>query len=108
MSNKRWGPPEVDPSGVESKHPKVSMTEAAMNELAGLVDEVTTLANAIRDRISIASDDSQVAWIELDREIERFRDDVAHRAAESVRELREVGFSLKRRLDRLLQEIKPT
>jgi hypothetical protein len=108
MSNKRWGPPEVDPSGVESKHPEVSMTEAAMNELAELAHEVTSMANAIRDRLSIASDDSQEAWIELDREIERFRDDVAHRAAESVRELREAGFSLKRRLERLHQEIKPT
>lgn len=84
------------------------MTAAAMNELAELVHEVTTLANAIRDRISIAGDDFQEAWIELEREIERFRDDVAHRAHESVRELREAGFSLKRRLDRLHQEIKPT
>jgi hypothetical protein len=84
------------------------MTEAAMNELAELVHEVTTVANTIRDRISIASDDSQEAWVELDREIERFRNDVAHRAAGSVRELREAGFSLKRRLDRLHEQIKPT
>ena len=79
-----------------------------MNELAELVHEVTTMANAIRDRICIASDDSQEAWVELDREIARFRDDAANRAAGSVRELREVGFSLKRRLDRLHHEITPT
>ena len=108
MSDKRLGPPEVDPSGVESRHPEVSMTETAMNELAEIVQEVTTLANAIRDRISIASEDSQLAWIELDPEIERFRDDVAHQGRESVRELRESGFSLKRRLVKLHQEIKPT
>ncbi|MGB5221094.1 MAG: hypothetical protein WBN60_08705 [Polyangiales bacterium] len=83
------------------------MTETAMRELEELARDVRALAGEIRDRISIASQDSQDAWIELDREIERFRREVKQYPEESVSELRETGFTLKRRLRALQSKIKP-
>ncbi|MGB5192902.1 MAG: hypothetical protein WBN70_07960 [Polyangiales bacterium] len=83
------------------------MTETAMRELEELARDVRALAGEIRDRISIASQDSQDAWIELDREIERFRREVKQDPEESVSELRETGFTLKRRLRALQSKIKP-
>ncbi len=78
-----------------------------MRELEELARDVRALAGEIRDRISIASQDSQDAWIELDREIERFRREVKQDPEESVSELRETGFTLKRRLRALQSKIKP-
>lgn len=83
------------------------MTETAMRELDELARDVRALAGEIRDRISIAGQDSQDAWIELDREIERFRREVKQDPEESVSELRETGFALKRRLRALQSKIKP-
>lgn len=77
-----------------------------MNELAELEDEVRSLANAIRDRISVASKDSQEAWIELDRAVERFRRELARQPEESVAELRAEGFALKRSLRSLHSKIR--
>jgi len=99
--------PRAGPSRVQSRPSDVSMTEAAMKELAELVRDVRSLANGIRDRISLAGQESQIAWIELDREAERFVREVEQGSNESVRELRETGFSLKRRLRRLRNRIKP-
>lgn len=98
--------PKSDPSRVQSKQGGTSMTETAMEELAELARDLQSLANAIRDRISLASEDSQSAWIELDREVERFRAAVERKPKESVLELRETGFALKRRLRSLQTEIK--
>jgi chromosome condensin MukBEF complex kleisin-like MukF subunit len=83
------------------------MTETAMRELEELARDVRALAGEIRDRISIAGQDSQDAWIELDREIERFRREVKQDPEESVSELRETGFALKRRLRALQSKITP-
>ena len=99
--------PRAGPLRVQSKPSDVSMTETAMKELAELVRDVRALADDIRDRISLASQESQIAWMELDREAERFVRDVEQESNESVRELRETGFSLKRRLRRLRNRIKP-
>ena len=99
--------PRSDPPSVQSKPEEASMTETAMKELGELARDVRALAREIRDRISIASQDSQDAWIELDRQVERFRREVTQHPEESVGELRETGFALKRRLRSLHNEIKP-
>ena len=99
--------PRSDPPRVQSKPEEASMTETAMRELDELARDVRALAGEIRDRISIASQDSQDAWIELDQEIERFRREVKQDPEESVSELRETGFTLKRRLRALQSKIKP-
>lgn len=98
--------PRADPSRVQSERADVSMTETAMRELAELASDVGSLANGIRDRISLASEESQQAWVELDREVDRFRRAVDDDPTDSVRELRETGFALKRRLRRLRNKIK--
>jgi hypothetical protein len=98
--------PKSDPSRVQSKPGETSMTETAMEELAELARDLHSLANTIRDRISLASEDSQSRWIELDREVERFRRAVEQEPKDSVLELRETGFALKRRLRNLRADIK--
>jgi hypothetical protein len=100
--------PRDGPSQVESKPSDPSMTETAARELAELATDIRELAAEIRDRISLASEEGQLAWSELDAQAERFRRDVAQESEGGVRTLRETGFSLKRRLRRLRDQIKST
>ncbi len=100
--------PRAGPSRVESKPSDPSMTETAARELTELAKDIQELAAEIRDRISLASEDAQLAWSELDARAERFRREVEQESGEGLRTLRETGFSLKRRLRRLRDRIKPT
>ncbi|MGD8318760.1 MAG: hypothetical protein PVH21_12610 [Myxococcales bacterium] len=97
--------PKADPSRLQSKRSNASMTETAMRELGELARDVQHLSDGIRDRIGTASRQLQPAWIEIEREVERFRRAVEDASLESVSELRETGFALKRRLRRLRSEV---
>jgi hypothetical protein len=84
------------------------MTETALAELAELARDVQSLANRVRDRISLAGEESQRAWVELDREVQQFQREVERKPEDAVGALRETGFALKRRLRKLSATIKPT
>ena len=84
------------------------MVETALSELVELARDVGALANEIRDNISLAGEESRNAWIELDREVERFREEAARGPKGSVSAVRERGFALKRRLRALRAKIDPS
>lgn len=99
--------PRFDPTRVESKPAGVSMTDTAMNELAELARDTRSLANAIRDGISLASQESQEAWVELDRQLETFLEAIEESPEQSLSKLREMGFALRRSLRALRDRIEP-
>lgn len=100
--------PKSDPSRVRSEPARRSMTETALDELAELGHDIQSLANRVRDRISLAGEESQRAWVELDRDVQQFQREVEREPEDAIGALRETGFALKRRLRKLNAQIKPT
>jgi len=98
--------PKADPSRVQSARVSASMTETAMKELSELAGDVQRLSDGVRDRMRVASPSSQRAWNEIRPEVQRFRRAVSEASLDSVSELREAGFALKRHLRRLHNEVK--
>lgn len=85
-----------------------SLKEGVETELKWLKSDLKRLADDIRDKVDEAGKDATDAWKKLEAERQRFSKQVEQAAEESWKDLRQVGAELKRRLQSLRDELKPS